>query len=285
MINKIIALFIGVFILLSSAAKAEDSKVITIGVNSWAENIAVANMWKLILEEKQYKVTLQNAGKIILYNSVAQGKIDVSFEVWLPTSDKPAYESIKDNVSLIGPWLSEANLGLVVPDYVEIDSIDQLNANKDKFQWRGRPSIFGIDAGTGLMGLTDKAIAGYKLEYNLLPSSEAAMLQSLERAMQRKEPVVVTLWKPHWVWAKKNLRYLKDPKGVFGKTDSIYGITTKSFKSEHPNVERWFQQWKMDEKTLGELMSTINENGSSSPAKGAKLWIDANRATVEQWLQ
>ena len=285
MFNKIYALILGFFILLSPATRADEAKSITIGVNSWAENIAVANMWKILLEEKNYKVTLQNAGKIILYNSVAQGKIDVSFEVWLPTSDRPAYESIKDKVNLIGPWLSEANLGLAVPDYVNIDSIEQLNTSKDKFQWRGRPSIFGIDAGTGLMGLTDKAITEYQLEYNLLPSSEAAMLQSLERAMQRKEPIVVTLWKPHWVWAKKNLRYLKDPKGVFGTTDSIYGITTKSFKDDHPEVEHWFQQWKMDEKTLGELMSTINENGSSSPQKGAKIWIDANRAVIDQWFK
>lgn len=285
MINKICALLLGFLVILSPAIRADDTKPITIGVNSWAENLAVANMWKLILEEKKYNVSLQSAGKIILYNSVASGKIDVSFEVWLPASDKPAYESIKDKVSLIGPWLSEANLGLAVPDYVNIESIDQLNASKDQFQWRGRPSIFGIDAGTGLMGLTDKAISEYKLDYNLLPSSEAAMLQSLERAMQRKEPIVVTLWKPHWVWAKKNLRYLKDPKGVYGTTDSIYGITTKSFKGDHPEVERWFQQWKMDDKSLGELMATINEQGSSTPEKGAKTWIDANRAMVDQWLK
>ncbi|UZE26078.1 glycine betaine ABC transporter substrate-binding protein [Pseudomonas sp. B21-056] len=284
--NKILkALLLGFCLICSAASNAADSKAISIGVNSWAENIAVANMWKILLEEKDYKVTLQNAGKIILYNSVAQGKIDVTFEVWLPTTDNAAYQSIKDKVQLIGPWLSEANLGLAVPDYVDIKSIDELNAHKDEFQWRGRASIFGIDAGTGLMGLTDKAMAEYKLDYTLLPSSEAAMLQSLDRAMKRKEPIVVTLWKPHWVWAKKNLRYLDDPKKVYGTTDSIHGIAAQSFKADHPEAERWLQQWKMDEKSLGELMATINENGTSTPEKGAKAWIDANRATVDAWLK
>lgn len=285
MLKKLKVLLLGFCLIISATSRAADTKAISIGVNSWAENIAVANMWKVLLEEKNYKVSLQNAGKIILYNSVAQGRIDVSFEVWLPASDKAAFESIKDKVQLIGPWLSEANLGLAVPSYVDITSIDQLNDHKDEFQWRGRASIFGIDAGTGLMGLTDKAMAEYKLDYNLLPSSEAAMLQSLDRAMKRKEPIVVTLWKPHWVWAKKDLRYLDDPKKVFGATDSIYGIASQSFKTEHPEVERWLQQWKMDEKSLGELMATINENGGTTPEKGARAWIDANRTTVDGWLR
>ncbi|MBZ9780053.1 glycine betaine ABC transporter substrate-binding protein [Pseudomonas sp. REP124] len=285
MLKKLKVLLFGLFMVLGATAHAADAKPITIGVNSWAENIAVANMWKLLLEEKNYKVSLQNAGKIILYNSVAQGKIDVSFEVWLPASDKAAYESIKDKVQLIGPWLSEANLGLAVPNYVDITSIDQLNDHKEEFQWRGRASIFGIDAGTGLMGLTDKAMAEYKLDYNLLPSSEVAMLQSLDRAMKRKEPIVVTLWKPHWVWAKKDLRYLDDPKKIFGATDSIYGIAAQSFRNDHPQVEHWLQQWKMDEKSLGDLMATINENGSSTPEKGAQVWIDANRATIDGWFK
>lgn len=277
-------ILIGLCICFHPASYAADSKTISIGVNSWAENIAVANMWKILMAEKGYNVKLENASKIILYNSVALGKIDVTFEVWLPSADSAPYQSIKDKVQLTGPWLSEANLGLAVPDYVDIKSIDELNARKDEFTWRGKASIFGIDAGSGIMGLTDKAMDDYKLDYTLIQSSEAAMLQSLDRAMKRKEPIVVTLWKPHWVWAKKNLRYLDDPKKTYGATDAIHGIAALSFKDDHPEAERWLQKWKMDERSLGELMATINENGSSTPEKGAQAWIDANRALVNSWM-
>ncbi|MCP6329921.1 glycine/betaine ABC transporter substrate-binding protein, partial [Klebsiella pneumoniae] len=107
------------------------------------------------------------------------------------------------------------------------------------------PTIFGIDSGSSLMGVTAKAKDLYQLDYNVLPSSESAMLLALERAVKRNEPVVVTLWKPHWVWAKHKLRYLKDPKGIYGKADAIYGISSKTFKADHAEVERWMQQWKM----------------------------------------
>lgn len=273
-----------VFLLTVATARAED-KSITIGVNNWAENIAVANMWKVLLDEKGIKVQLQNADKALIYNSVAQGKIDLTFEVWLPSGDKPAFDKVKDRVVQIGPWFKEANLGLVVPDYVAVDSIDQLNANKTLFASAGRPKIVGIDSGSSLMQLTEKAKTAYQLDYDIQSSSESAMVLSLERAIQRKEPVVVTLWKPHWIWSKYKLKYLKDPKGAYGATDSIYGIETQAFRNQHPDVERWLQQWKMDDNSLGGLMSEIIRQGASTPEKGAKAWVDANRPLVQQWMK
>lgn len=272
------------FLLIGMTTASADDKTITIGVNNWAENIAVANLWKILLGEKGYDVRLQNADKALIYNGVAQGKIDFTFEVWLPTLDKPPYDKVKDRVALIGPWFKEANLGLVVPDYVTIDSIEQLNANKSLFASSGQPKIIGIDSGSSLMQETEKAKAAYELNYDIQASSESAMILSLERAEQRKEPIVVTLWKPHWIWSKYKLKYLKDPKGVYGSADSIYGIETQTFKKQHPDVERWLQQWKMDDNSLGTLMSEIIKQGASTPEKGTKVWVDSNRSLIQQWM-
>jgi glycine betaine/proline transport system substrate-binding protein len=282
---KLLKYFLPAVVLLAgnSAARADD-KTITIGVNNWAENIAVANMWKILLGEKGYNVKLQNADKALLYNGVATGQIDMTFEVWLPTLDKPAYDKVADRVVKIGPWFKEANLGLVVPDYVNIDSIEQLNANKTLFASSGTPKIVGIDSGSSLMRETDSAKKAYQLDYDVQPSSEAAMILSLERAEQRKEPIVVTLWKPHWIWSKYKLKYLKDPKGEYGSTDSIYGIETQAFRKQHPDVEHWLQQWRMDDNSLGSLMAEINKEGATNPEKGTKIWIESNRALIQQWM-
>lgn len=282
---RLLKFLLPVALLISAVSARADDKSLTIGVNNWAENIAVANMWKILLGEKGYQVRLQNADKALLYNSVAQGKIDVTFEVWLPSGDKPAFDKVKDSVVRIGPWFKEANLGLVVPDYVAIDSIDQLNANKNLFAPSGRPKIVGIDSGSSLMQLTEKAKTAYGLDYDVQSSSESAMVLSLERAIQRKEPIVVTLWKPHWIWSKYKLKYLRDPKAAYGATDSIYGIETQAFKQKHPDPERWLQQWKMDDDSLGSLMSEIIKQGVSTPEKGAKAWVDANRPLVQQWMR
>jgi len=272
-------LILSALLLIGTYTQAASPASITIGTNNWAENIAVANLWKLLLTEQGYPVKLQSADKALLYNGVGQSHIDITFEVWLPVSDKPAFDKVKDNVQLIGPWFDEAKLGLAVPDYSDIESIEQLN-NKGAAE-----VIFGIDAGSSLMKLTEQAKAAYPLKPKILPSSEPAMLLQLERTIKRKEPVVVTLWKPHWVWAKHPLRFLKDPQGVFGESDSIYAIATLDFKEKYPNIERWLQAWKMDDSSLGGLMTAIIEHGQSSPEKGAAAWIKENRSLIEQWIQ
>ena len=66
-------------------------------------------------------------------------------------------------------------------------------------------------------------------DWNLVESSTAAMLSELDKAIANKEPIVVTLWRPHWAFEKYNLRYLKDPKNTMNPTgpEKIQSISKK----------------------------------------------------------
>ncbi|REG50445.1 glycine betaine/proline transport system substrate-binding protein [Paraburkholderia sp. BL6669N2] len=270
---------------ISAAAAGPKDTPITIGVNNWAENIAVANLWKVLLTQRGYTVNLQPGDKAIIYSGVAQGKLDLTFEVWLPSADAAPYDNVKARVEKIGPWFDKAQLGLAVPDYVKIDSVDQLNDQAAQFMHDGHATIFGIESGSGLMKLTAKAKTDYSLNYSVLASSEAAMLLQLARAEQGHEPIVVTLWNPHWVWAKYPMHYLKDPKGTFGAPDAIYCIAASHFSHDYPDPSRWLHQWKMDDQTLGSLMDDIRTGGEATPEKGVAVWIGKNRSLVAQWFK
>ena len=72
-----------------------------------------------------------------------------------------------DSIEFLGEVYGEARVGLAVPQYVAINSIDELAANKDRFS----SEIVGIDAGAGIMKTTDKAISTYGLDgYTLMLS-------------------------------------------------------------------------------------------------------------------
>ncbi|WP_223699945.1 glycine betaine ABC transporter substrate-binding protein [Sutcliffiella deserti] len=248
------------------------------GINNWAENIAVSNMWKVLLEEKGYSVELKELEKAAVWTGIAQNDLDVAPEIWLPKTDEPLYERYKDDIVKRESWYEGTGLGFAVPTYLEnINSIEDLNANNDTLGGR----IIGIESGTSLMELANEAINEYDIELDLVQSSEPAMLSELKKAHDLNEPIVVTLWNPHWVFAEYELKYLEDPKKTFGEQDDIFYMTRKDFEKDHEEVVKWMDKWKMNDDELGDLMSMINE---TSPEEGAKKWIEQNRELVDNWL-
>lgn len=267
------------FGVMGQTAVAQDKGELRIGLNNWAENVAVSNMWKILLEEKGYDVTLVNAGKSVVYDGVARDNLDMGLEVWLPKTDKPFVSEYEDEIVIQEDWYNGTGLGLVVPSYVETDSITQLNAQADKFDGQ----IVGIDPGSALMGMTETALEEYELSnYKLIASSGPGMTSQLKRAYRREEPIVVTLWNPHWAFADFDLKYLDDPKNIYGKGEDIYWMSREGLKSDHPEVVRWLNGWHMNDTQLGGLMAVINKQGD--PAEGAQKWIANHRDLVNSWM-
>ncbi len=265
----------------AEVGKSDDDKgTVTIGLNNWPENIAVSHMWKILLEEQGYTVELKSMEKGPLWVGVANGDLDLSPEVWLPTTDAPLYEENKDNLELHEAWYEGTGLGLVVPTYMDVTNIDELETKKADF---GIDSIVGIDPGSSLMRLTRDAIEDYGMSYKLIESSDPAMMSALDKAYKTEEPIVVTLWSPHWAFSRYDLKYLEDPKNIYGAPEDIKYMTRKGFKEEFPEIITWMNNWQMDDASLGALMATIND--SSKPEEGVAKWLKDNRELVDGWVK
>ena len=123
----------------------------------------------------------------------------------------------------LGTNYDNGRIGLVVPEYVPVNSIEELNHNKNQFNQR----IIGIEKGAGLTTGTDKAIIDYKLDYHQINSSTIAMITELQNAIKRKEWIVVTGWQPHWMFGKMKLKFLDDPQKIYGEAEQIKTLLQK----------------------------------------------------------
>ncbi|WP_010529730.1 glycine betaine ABC transporter substrate-binding protein [Lentibacillus jeotgali] len=265
----------------NSGSGSSDSKgTINMAQINWAENIAVTNMWKVILEEKGYNVNLKTLDMGVIMQSLASGDLDINLEVWLPVQDKAYLEEYKDEVFFSeATWYDNAKVGLVVPKYMEdINSIEDLNANKEKFEGE----ITGFDAGAGTMEVTKELIPEYGLDYELIPSSEPAMISAIGDAIENKEPVVAPLWSPHRVFSQYDLKFLEDPKNVYGQTEKIHHATRQGFADDFPKVSEWMKNWKMDDDAIGQLMTYVND--AEEPIDGARKWVEENQDLVNEWI-
>lgn len=266
----------------SAAAQVAAADSVTLGTNNWAENVAVSNMWQQLLAEKNIDVELSEISKPLLFGGLASGDIDLFLEVWIP-SDQTYVDRYSQDVELHETWYDDARDTLVVPSYVEgIDSVADLAEREEDFTYQGQPTIFGIGPGATISDETDAAIEQYSLPFRQLSSSETAMLAQLEEAYRRKEPIALTLWQPHWVFAKYDLKILDDPKGALVSGQQVKWLAEKGFDESHPGVAAMLDAWHMTPEQLSTLMLEIEKTGD--PDQGAAQWIDDNRELVDGWL-
>ncbi|WP_174612807.1 glycine betaine ABC transporter substrate-binding protein [Virgibacillus ihumii] len=252
---------------------------------AWASAIASNHVIEVVLEQAGYEVELLQVNSGAMYSGVADGSADATISVWLPHTDAAYWEQYKENLVHLGPNLKGAPLGLVVPKYMKIDSIKDLAKNKysigDKTEW----TITGIEPGAGQMKLTEeKVMPAYGLDkWTLQASSSGAMAASLGDAIANKEPIVVTLWSPHWAFSKWDLKYLKDPKNIYGDPDNINTLVREGLKKDAPKAYKILDQFSWTKKDIGEVMVKINKG--MKPVDAAKEWVKNNQDLVSEWTK
>lgn len=264
-----------------SAATAADKPELKLGfVNGWDDSVATTNVAAQIIQEKLgYPVKLQPVEAAIMWQGVSRGDLDATLSAWLPATHGEYYEKLKDKVEVLGTNYDGAKIGLVVPEYFEAKSIEDLN--KYKSQLDGK--ITGIDAGAGVMRRAEEAIKEYKLDLRLMPSSGPAMTVALTRAIAANKPIVVTSWIPHWMFAKWKLRFLDDPKKVFGDAERVQSVANPGLNKKAPEVAAFLKKFNWSAEEVGAVMLAITEG--AQPEKAAKDWIAKHPDRVEEWLK
>lgn len=248
---------------------------------NWDEGIAYTNLAKVVLEQKMgYEVEITAADVGPAYTAVAKGDKDAFMETWLPVLHKDYVEKFKDDIVDLGTVYEGTQSGLVVPSYVTIDKISELNGAKDKFGGK----IIGIDAGAGIMQTTEKVIANYGLELELVPSSGPAMTAALKNAIAKEEWIVVTGWRPHWKFGRWDLKFLEqDADKTVWKAGTIQIMGRKDLEKDKPELAQFLRNMRLTDAQISDLMIKIADS-DEDVAEVAREWMDANEAVVSAWI-
>lgn len=280
---SIIFLGVGIFTFQGCGKKKEQAKTARLAYVNWAEGVAMTNLAKVVLEDKMgYKVQTTMADVAPVYTSIANGDYDAFLDAWLPTLHKHYMDKFGSKLVDLGPNFVGTRNGLVVPAYVDATSITDLNKISKELDGK----IIGIDSGAGIMTATEKAIKDYKLNLKLVPSSEGAMLASLKNAIDHKRPIVVTGWRPHWMFSRFNLKFLEDPDTVYGSQGHIDCIVRKNLPQENPLLTTFLKNFKLDNAQLSDLMAKIKdaEDNNQKPETAARAWMKSHEDLINSWI-
>nr|MDT0519116.1 ABC transporter permease/substrate binding protein [Streptomyces sp. DSM 41633] len=257
----------------AGAANIGKGRTVSVGYIPWDEGIASTFLWKELLERRGFKVDTRQLEAGALYTGLAGGQLDFQTDSWLPVTHAQYWEKYGNKLEDLGSWYGPTSLELSVPSYMkDVRSLADLKGKSAQFKGR----IIGIEPSAGAMSiLKDKVLKEYGLEgeYQVVDGSTPGMLAELKRAYEKKEPVAVVLWSPHWAYSTYELTKLEDPKGAWGKGDGIHTLARKGFTADEPEVARWLSSFKLTEEQLTSLEAKIQDTGKGKEQEAVRAWL------------
>jgi glycine betaine/proline transport system substrate-binding protein len=317
----IFALLIIALVSACSAGGATDTKEVTMAKATWDTGWFQAAIYQTLLEELGYTVedigTIDNAA---FYTSAAQGDVDFWANGWFPIHDN-YFENpqVQANVERIGYQVEAGALQGYLIDRASAEAlgITSLNdfadpaiaANFDS-NGDGTADLIGCDAGWGCENVIEQTLDELDLRDSIThqQGTYSALMADTIARFQRGESVFFYTWTPNWtvsqlqlgedvVWIEAPIADSQSADGIpgcivdpcdmgFAPAD-IRAAANTEFLNNNPDVRVLFESIviPLEDIAAQNQLMVDGEDSDEDIARHAAEWIEANRTSVDQWLQ
>ena len=282
-----------------AAERGAVDRPIRLAINEWTGQHVTTHIAGQILEHAGYEVEYVTAGYMNMFQAMGEGEIHAALEIWTSNvSEQFAHEADAGRVVDIGGLGLDAAEGFAYPAHVEelCTGLPDWKALKDC------ASVFATAETLPLGRLLDypadwgtpgaDRVAGLELPFKAIPAgSEGALVAELRASTEKKSPLLMVFWKPHWAIAEYDLQFVDLPAGEAAcYEDPAWGVNpdatadcdfipTRIFKAVWPGFE---ETWPAGYEIIANFTLTTEEQ---QPLMGA---VDVEGEPVEEvaaaWL-
>ena len=300
----------------AGSASAAD---VVIGSPNWPSVQATAYILKVVLEDNLgLEVEVQNGTNPVVFEAMEKGSMHVHPEVWLPNQANLHGKYVKENGSVVmNPNGVTAFQGICVnkhaADSLGISEITDLTdpaiANQFDSNGDGKGELWiGATgwASTNIEKIRAKSY-GYDQTLELTEMDETLALANLDAAVQQKKPFVFFCYTPHHMFELHDLVVLKEPAydpdkwivfqptddpnwlenssaGVAWKDANLHIHYAKSLEDSQPEAAAVLSKVKLSTAQVSAMVYSLIVDKVSLPDL-ARQWVDANSASVDEWLR
>ncbi len=282
---------------------ADPIKVIN---NDWTGQLFSTAVVGGLLEEMGYNIEYVSAGALPQHPGIAQGNLHLQTEVWTNNVGDlyPGFVD-KGDIVVVGNLGLEPKEGWIYPPYMEekcpglpsykaLFECQQAFANASTFP-KGRLITYPADWGTRSRDL----VASVNMPFEPIPGgSEGAMMAELKSAYAAKEPILMMIWQPHWIFADLDLNWVewnkidgecveesqqKETACGFQQAE-VHKVVWGGFEEKWPAAYKMFSNFKLTNEDENWAIFEVDNNGRDVKDV-AKEWLAKNESVWRGWIK
>lgn len=270
------------------AADPAQCRDFVIADGGWTDNIAQNGFAEVVFEGLGYRPDVENLAIGVMLEGMVSGDVDVFLGMWSMNEavNQPYIDS--GDLMYAGKNLEGAVYTLAVPTYAYeagLQSFQDIADWEDELDGR----IYGLEPGNDsnllLIEMQEQNALGFE-NFSIMASSEQAMLQQVERAVDREEPIVFVGWAPHPMNTRFDMTYLEGGDDWFGPDYGASYINTgvrPAFAETCPNALKVLEQLYFEPDLLGASMDLIL-NEELTGVEAATQLLRENPELLDGWL-
>jgi glycine betaine/proline transport system substrate-binding protein len=284
LVSRGLPLLIAIWVVTSTQAIAREppplgEKTIIYTYGPWGSGEVVTDIGALMLKRLGYDVRLKLVDVGLAYEALASGKAELFSSAYLP-GQQQYLNAQAGKIDILSVSYTPVPGGLMVPAYVPVSSIADLAKPEVRSMFGGK--IIGIDAGAGIMIQAKEALDAYHLKFELIPSSDAAMAAAFKAAYDKKQPIVVTGYCPHYLCALYNVKFLVDTKGIYPPSQD-YHVVRRGFRTDFPRATVFLSRFTLPADDVSEMLKWMEEERLPAQAV-AERFVSENPQLVWYWI-
>jgi len=268
---------------------AEAKEPVKIGVPPWQGAEVKSAVVAEILRQTGYSVETSSAAAPLVFQELAQGRLDFNLSAWVPGQDAAFGPHVQaGRIEVVGENLAGASTGLAVPAELAPEGLDSVEDLAEYADTLGQ-TVFCIEPGSGAMLVLDRAIEEnlYGLgDWRALASSTEGMLTQVGRSIQREQLLVFCAWSPHWMNIAFDIRFLDDPLGHWGGAGDtrVLTLARRGLADDRPKLYRFLQRFRIDAATQSNWIHDYAQQDLALETI-AQRWIEANGDLIRSWWE
>lgn len=297
--------------LTAGSASAQSSDPIKLTIHDWTGQYVTTHIMGEVLKKAGFNIEYVQADYIAQFAGLETGDLHIAMEMWETTGKDAMDASLKTGKTLdLGEtgmdakeewwypsYMKEKCPGL--PDWKALNKCAEIFSVPEtapKGRYLGGPVTWG--------GFDDERVEALGLDFEVVHAgTDAALFAELESAYQRKAPVLLWVYAPHWAVAKFDGEWVefpeytpecysdaswgmnKDMKYDCGKPFGwIKKVGWKGGEAKWPGAYKAVRNFKIDNKEMGDMIASIDLDGKKLDDVVAG-WMKTNEARWMAWIK